>query len=83
MQKTRQNGNRGESKVTVSSFLLKQLRQGKVIQVAYKKNRLVIHRQHHPRARWADQFRKMATRGDDKMLDEPTTTKFDQEDWEW
>ena len=37
----------------------------------------------NPRAGWAEQLRAMAAAGDDKMLDEPTPTKFDEEEWEW
>ena len=36
-----------------------------------------------PRAGWAEAFRAMAEAGDDKLLDEPTPTKFDEEEWEW
>lgn len=38
---------------------------------------------HNPRAGWAEAMKAMAAAGDDKMLDEPTPTKFDEEEWEW
>jgi len=36
-----------------------------------------------PRAGWAEQFRLMAERGDDKLLDEPVPTAWDETEWEW
>ena len=36
-----------------------------------------------PRAGWAEQLRKMAEAGDEKLLDEWPPTKFDEEEWEW
>jgi len=37
----------------------------------------------NPRAGWAEAMRAMAEAGDDKMLDVPTPTKFDEKEWEW
>jgi antitoxin MazE len=36
-----------------------------------------------PREGWEEQFRAMAERGDDRLLDEPTPTKWDETEWEW
>jgi len=36
-----------------------------------------------PRMDWEDAFRAMAQRGGDQLLDEPTATKWDDEEWEW
>lgn len=36
-----------------------------------------------PRAGWAEQLRQMAEAGDDRLIDEPTPTTWDQEEWEW
>jgi antitoxin MazE len=36
-----------------------------------------------PRAGWSDAAQRMQKRGDDELMDPPTTTKFDDEEWEW
>jgi hypothetical protein len=32
---------------------------------------------------WADAARAMSEHGRDDLLDEPTDTRFDREEWEW
>ena len=32
---------------------------------------------------WAEAAREMARRGDDELLDPPTSTAFDEDEWEW
>ena len=36
-----------------------------------------------PRSGWADAARKMRQRKDDRLLDPLTSTRFDDEEWEW
>lgn len=39
-----------------------------------------------PREGWEDSFRRMAAKGDDRLLDEeslPTLSSWDEEEWEW
>jgi hypothetical protein len=36
-----------------------------------------------PREGWEESFRRMAERGDDRMLDDTEPTSFDDEDWDW
>ena len=35
------------------------------------------------RAGWDQQFRDMAERGDDQLLDAPTPTDWEADEWEW
>ena len=35
------------------------------------------------RAGWADAAKLMHERGDDRLLDPPTPTRFDEEEWTW
>lgn len=37
----------------------------------------------NPREGWSEALRAMAEAGDDKLVDEPAPTKFDEEEWEW
>lgn len=45
--------------------------------------RLVVEAVRHARKGWAAAAQRMRARSDDRLLDEPTTTRFDREEWEW
>jgi hypothetical protein len=32
---------------------------------------------------WAEAAKHAREAGDDRMFDEPTSTRFDEEEWEW
>lgn len=36
-----------------------------------------------PREGWDAAFRTMAAQGDDRMLDQPSPTRFDEGEWSW
>lgn len=36
-----------------------------------------------PRSGWAEAARRLQTRGEGQLLDPPTSTRFDDEEWEW
>jgi antitoxin MazE len=36
-----------------------------------------------PRNGWGEAARQMRQRGDDRLLEAPTPTRFDDEDWKW
>ena len=36
-----------------------------------------------PRAGWADAARRMHAAGDDRLLDPPQSSTFDDQEWEW
>lgn len=36
-----------------------------------------------PRAGWAEAARRMREQGQDRLLDRPTLTRFDDEEWRW
>ncbi|WP_420129687.1 AbrB/MazE/SpoVT family DNA-binding domain-containing protein [Longimicrobium sp.] len=45
---------------------------------------IVIRAVRHPREGWDAAFAEMAQRGDDKLLDDvPSTSTWDEEEWEW
>ena len=45
---------------------------------------ILIHAPRQPRAGWGAAFTRMARAGDDKLLDDqPTSTRWDEEDWQW
>jgi antitoxin MazE len=45
---------------------------------------ILIHAPRQPRAGWGAAFARMARAGDDRLLDDqPTSTRWDEEDWQW
>lgn len=45
--------------------------------------RIVIEAARAPRAGWAEAAKVMHAVGDDVVLDAPSATRFDREEWEW
>jgi antitoxin MazE len=52
------------------------------VEVQIRGNALVI-TSSQPRAGWAEAARQMRERGHDRLLDRPTSTRFDDEEWRW
>jgi len=69
--------------VRIPKLWLDQLGLGPDIEVAMQRDQLVIRSAKSPRAGWDAEFRKMAERGDDKLLDKQTVTQWDRDEWEW
>lgn len=45
---------------------------------------ILIHAPRQPRGGWSDAFARMASAGDDKLLDgQPVPSRWDEEDWQW
>jgi len=56
----------------------------KEVEISVEDNRLVITPAGEPRADWDKSFKKMAERGDDRLLDSAVLpTIWDEEEWEW
>lgn len=53
------------------------------VELSIEEDRLVIARPRAVRSGWAEAARKMAASGDDELLDAPTPTDFDADEWEW
>jgi antitoxin MazE len=49
------------------------------------RNRTIIISSATPRARagWAEAAKRARSKEDDRMLDAPTSTRFDDQDWKW
>ena len=70
--------------VRLPKVVLDQAGLGDEVEMHVEEGRVLIRPARRPRARWADQFRLMAERGDDRLLDDggPLTT-WDNTEWEW
>ncbi len=53
------------------------------VELRVQEGKIVISRVYHIRERWAQAARKLAMREEDRLLDEPTATHFDIEEWNW
>ena len=53
------------------------------VEVQVRGGALVISSRRQPRAGWAEAARQMRDRGDDRLLEGPTATRFDDEEWRW
>ncbi len=53
------------------------------VDIRVRGSEIVISSAPKARAGWAEAARRAHQRGEDKLLDEPTTTRFDDEEWEW
>ena len=54
------------------------------VDMVIQHHELIIRSSHQPREGWSTAFKSMASHGDDKLLDtSPTTTDWDESEWEW
>ena len=63
--------------------LLEQAGLREEVEIHAEPGRIVIEAAARPRTGWADAAREMAGAGEDGLLDEPTPTRFDAEEWSW
>ena len=74
----------GNSKaICLPDIILERYQLGNVVELQIEANHLEIHAIKPPRTGWNEQFARMALHGDDKLLDKPTPTKWDETEWEW
>ena len=53
------------------------------VELGVRDGAVVIARAARPRRGWAEAAGKMHARGDDRLLDQPTPTHFDEREWTW
>lgn len=53
------------------------------VEIRARKGAIVISRASRPRAGWAEAARRVLGRNEDRLLDAPTGTRFDEEEWKW
>jgi antitoxin MazE len=69
--------------IRVPKVLLDQAQLPEEVELVAEPGRLLITAARRPRAGWAEAAEVMHERGDDRLLDRPTKTRFDEEEWEW
>ena len=63
--------------------LLAQAGLGEDVVLRASPGRIVIEAARAPRAGWAEAAKAMHAAGEDQLLDAPTRTRFEAEEWEW
>lgn len=53
------------------------------VEIRARDGAIFISRARSPRAGWRDAARLARKRDDDRLVDEPVSTRFDDEDWKW
>lgn len=69
--------------IRVPKLLLDQADLPDDVELHAEPGRLVVRAAARPRAGWAAKARTMHERGDDQMLDDGTSTRFDDTNWRW
>ncbi len=69
--------------IRIPKAMLEQLGGCEEVELVAEEDRLVVRPATRPRAGWDEQFRAMAERGDDQLLDESAATDWDEAEWEW
>ena len=71
--------------IRIPKPILEQCGFQKEVELEVHENELLIRSSKQPRKNWEIKFQSMATNRDDKFLDSDhdTTTKWDEEEWEW
>jgi antitoxin MazE len=69
--------------VRIPKAVLEQTGLKDEVDLEVRGSELIIRSARKPREGWAEAFREMAARGDDKLLDPETATEWDETEWTW
>jgi antitoxin MazE len=70
--------------VRIPKLVLEQLNLSSDVELEVQDDHLIVRPVARPRADWAEQFRHMAERGDDQLLDpDVTLTEWEATEWQW
>ena len=69
--------------VRIPKPLLEEAGLEEQVQLRVVEGGIMIESERRPRAGWADAAALAKERGDDVLLDDAATTRFDEADWEW
>lgn len=68
----------------IPKLVLEQLNLSSDVELEVQDNQLIVRPSVHPRADWSEQFRQMAQRGDDQLLDaDVPLTDWEATEWQW
>jgi antitoxin MazE len=69
--------------IRLPKVLIEEAQLENEVELQAEPGRIVIRRATRPRAGWAVAARRMREKNEDYLLDKPTATRFDEEEWKW
>lgn len=69
--------------IRVPRALLEQANLREEVELYAEPGQIIVRSASSPRAGWAEAARAVRERGDEGLLDPPTPTRFDRDEWEW
>jgi antitoxin MazE len=69
--------------IRIPRALLEQAELPEELELHAQPGRLIIRAARRPRAGWAEAAKAMRARSQDALLDPPTPTRFERDDWTW
>lgn len=70
--------------VRIPKPFIKQCGLAEEVEMDVQDCTILIHAPRQPRAGWAAAFVRMSRANDDKLLDDlPTSSRWDEEEWQW
>mgnify|MGYP003463764584 CR=1 FL=1 len=69
--------------IRVPKGLLEQAQLPEEVELQAEHGRLIIRAAKGPRAGWAEAAAAMQAEDEDRLLDPPTATRFDVQEWKW
>ena len=69
--------------VRLPKVLIDQMGFDNEVEILVQRGQIVLRRVAHPRHDWDEQFHAMSKSGDDRLIDEPISTKWDRSEWKW
>jgi antitoxin MazE len=69
--------------IRIPKTLLDEAELPDEVELHAEPGRLVVEAVRHARRGWAAAAQRTRARSEDRLLDDPTSTRFDREEWEW
>ena len=69
--------------IRIPKTLLQEAQLEDEVELQAEPGRILISKTSKPRAGWAEAARRMREQDKDHLLDPPTPTRFDKEEWKW
>lgn len=69
--------------IRLPKAVLEEAQLEEEVDLTAEPGRIVIRKASRPRAGWETAARRMREQDEDHLMDPPTSTRFDEEEWEW
>jgi antitoxin MazE len=69
--------------IRLPKTLLQESQLEDEVELQAEPGRILISKTAKPRTGWAEAAQRMRERDEDRLLDQPTSTRFDKKEWTW